>query len=388
MKILCVFGQYQYGKKERGLSTEYFSFIPAFESLGHEIIFFDSWDRNLYDNFINLNSSLIQVVEKNNPDIIFSVQLGYEVWIETWDYIRSNFNCKTVNWCTDDSWKYKEHSKFLAPHFDLMVTTYKEFLPKYRIQNVNAMLSAWGVPIQWITSPKKSNDCKYQVVFVGAAHGDRKKKIEKIEDEGIKVSCFGYGWDTGPIEDHEIPKKFNNSIISLNFANSSGENQIKARIFEATGSGGFLLTEDAKGLSEVFNSNEIIIFDDINNCIENIKYYLGNLEVRDNIAFNGFNKTSGKYTYSNRFKEIFITVQAIEKNHVKNIDFEKIVNEHKNTFFLFFLKSILLKIGYLIYGKEKGKRFARRVVYEFSWRVFGVDTYKSKGIVGRMFYNE
>mgnify|MGYP006425374525 FL=1 len=388
MKILSVFGQYQYGKEERGLSTEYFSFIPALEELGYEIVFFDSWNRTLYNDFIELNNAFINIVEIEKPDIIFTVQLGYEIWLETWDYIRANNKCKTINWCTDDSWKYKEHSKFLAPHFDLMVTTYKEFLPEYKKLKSNAILSTWGVPIQWITSPKKSNDCKYQVVFVGAAHGDRKKKIEKIEDEGIKVSCFGYGWDAGPIEDHEIPKIFNDSIISLNFANSSGENQIKARIFEVTGSGGFLLTEDAKGLSEVFNSNEIIIFDDINNCIEKIKYYLGNLEVRDNIAFNGFNKTSGKYTYSNRFKEIFITVQAIEKNHVKNIDFEKIVDEHKNTFFLNFLKSILLKIGYLIYGKEKGKRFARRVVYEFSWRVFGVDTYKSKGIVGRMFYNE
>jgi len=42
----------------------------------------------------------------------------------------------------------------------------------------------------------------------------------------------------------------------------------------------------------------------------------------------------------------------------------------------------------MIYGEEKGKRFARRVAYEFSWRVLGKDTYKSKGIVGRMFYSE
>jgi len=85
MKILCVFGKYQYGKKERGLSTEYFSFVPALEKLEYEIVFFDSWDRSLYSNFIELNRALIDIVKKENPDIIFSVQLGYEIWLETWD---------------------------------------------------------------------------------------------------------------------------------------------------------------------------------------------------------------------------------------------------------------------------------------------------------------
>jgi len=52
MKILCVFGESQYGNKERGLSTEYFSFIPALKSLGHDVFFFDSWNKDLYNNFV------------------------------------------------------------------------------------------------------------------------------------------------------------------------------------------------------------------------------------------------------------------------------------------------------------------------------------------------
>lgn len=389
MKILCVFGEYQYGRKDRGISTEYFSFIPAFEKLDHEVIFFDSWDRALYSNFIELNESLLEAVEKENPDIIFSVQLGYEIWLETWDYIRANFICKTINWCTDDSWKYKEHSKFLAPHFDLMVTTYEECLPKYKKQNVNVMLSTWAVPIQWIQKPKKAKECKYQVSFVGAAHGDRKSKIKKLKEAGISVSCFGYGWKNGAIDANEIPKIFNDSVISLNFANSSGENQIKARVFEVTGSGGFLLTENAKNLDKVLNDREIVLFNDENDCIEKIKYYLNNLELRDSLAVNSFQKTSKNYTYANKLKDIIGVVRNIEKKKVeRRPGFANAVRKHKRALFLTFSKKTLLMIGYLLYGRNKGKRFARRVVYEFSWRIFGVDTYKSKGIVGRMFYNE
>ena len=388
MKILCVFGKYLYGQEERGISTEYFSFIPAFKTLGYEVAFFDSWNKNLYKNYIELNDALIDTVEIEKPDFIFTVQLGYEIWIETWDYIRSSFNIKTIHWGTDDSWKYKEHTKFLANHFDLMVTTYEEFVSLYIEQKANVHLSGWGVPIQWITTPKKGKECKYNVTFIGAAHGDRKEKVKKLIDEGIDVQCFGYGWNNGPIDSSKIPIIFNDSIISLNFANSTGENQIKARVFEVTGSGGFLMTEDAKNLNKVFTENEIITFTDINDCIKKIKFYLNNLEERDNIVFNGFRKTSDEFTYKKRVENIIKMANISKKVNVHSVDFKKAKALHKENIFMDLIKSILIFCGIIFFGKEKGYRFARRAIYEFSWRFFGKNTYKAKGLVGRMFYNE
>ena len=388
MKVLCVFGKYQYGKRERGLSTEYFSFVPAFESLGIDVVFFDSWDKSLYSNFTELNKSLIKTVKNEKPDIIFSVQLGYEIWLETWDYIRANFNCKTINWCTDDSWKYKEHSKFLAPYFDLMVTTYEEFLPLYYNQGANVVLSGWAVPVQWVRRPKLAKDCKYQVSFVGTAHGDRKNKIEYLTSKGIDVECFGYGWKNGPIEADKIPEIFQNSIISLNFSNSKGENQIKARVFEVTGSGGFLLTENAKNLNKIFEENEISIFEDLDECVYKINYFLQNFDKRDEMVNNSFKKCFNNYTYANRLKEILDFALSLEKKIDGYIDFEFVIKQHKSNIFLKFLKNILIRIGIFLFGKKKGKRFARRLAYEFSWRVFKENTYKAKSMVGRMFYNE
>jgi len=175
----------------------------------------------------------------------------------------------------------------------------------------------------------------------------------------------------------------------LNFANSSGENQIKARVFEVTGSGGFLLTENAKNLDKVLVDNkEISVFTDINNCIEKINYYLDNLELRDELADSGFIKTEKNYTYVNRIKDIIDIIQIIEKENLRPVNFSKVLEKHKKNIFLIFIRGLLLLLGRAIYGKKKGGRFARRVAYEFSWRVFGSNTYKSKGIVGRMFYSE
>ncbi|RXJ79201.1 glycosyltransferase [Arcobacter sp. F2176] len=388
MKILCTFGKYQYGDKGRGINTEYFSFIPAFEKLGYEMVFFDTWDKTLFENFIDLNLALIKKVEEEKPDIIFNVQFLYEIWIETWDYIRFNFDCKTINWCTDDSWKYKEHSKFFATHFDLIVTTYEEFIPLYKKQGANAILSGWGVPVQWVEKPSLSKDCKYEVTFVGAAHGDRKEKIEELKRLGINVKCFGYGWNGGSLKAEDIPKIFNQSIISLNFANSSGENQIKARVFEVTGSGGFLLTENAKNLNNVFNNEEIIIFESLDDALVKIKYYLNNHEKRDEIVQNSFMKSSSHYAYSNRLKDIIDYVTEIDKSNLINVDMNEVIKEHKKSYLLRIIKKVLLFISGKIFDEEKSKRFARRIVYEISWRLFKEKTYKSKSIVSRMFYSE
>jgi spore maturation protein CgeB len=42
----------------------------------------------------------------------------------------------------------------------------------------------------------------------------------------------------------------------------------------------------------------------------------------------------------------------------------------------------------LAFGKERGARAARRVVYELSWRLTGATTYRARGLPGRLFYAE
>ncbi len=85
--------------------------------------------------------------------------------------------------------------------------------------------------------------------------------IARLNEYGIGVSCFGYGWPSGSLAAEKIPQIMRKSIISLNFANSRGQNQIKARTFEVPGAGGFLLTEYAPGLEKFYSiGKEIDVF--------------------------------------------------------------------------------------------------------------------------------
>jgi spore maturation protein CgeB len=101
-----------------------------------------------------------------------------------------------------------------------------------------------------------------------------------------------------------------------------------------------------------------------------------------------YQKVFNSYTYKHVIKNILDEAIKLPKRNIQSVDFEKVLKAHKNSLILILLKNILVFIGKFFYGKEKGKRFARRVVYEFSWRVFKEKTYSSKSIVGRMFYDE
>jgi spore maturation protein CgeB len=389
MKILCVFGAHQYGNPLRGESTESFSFIPALKALGHEVLHFDSWNKAGFQNYIELNQALVQVCNEERPSIIFWVAMTVEIWLETLDYIRASFGIRILHWAPDDSWKFQQHSRLVASHVDLCVTTYPEYLSKYKKVGVLAVESGWGVPEAWRGSCISAIDCKYDVTFVGSAQPARKAMIGALEAFGVRVQCFGYGWPNGPISAEDIPKIYRNSRISLNFSDSTGDNQIKARIFEVTGAGGFLLTQRASSLDKLFViDKEIAVFDTAAQCADSIRQYLADPAGRDALALAGNAKSLKHYSYKARLASVLSAlpphVTKVERN---DKTFDQIAAAHKITIFKGVLRAFLIHIGQLIYGSTRGPRFARRLCFEVSWRLARKETYKASGCVGIMFYD-
>ena len=90
MKILCVFGKHNYGDPRRGEGYEYSNFLPALKALGHEVHFFESWNRDCHSSFSALNRALLDRVQDLRPDLLFCVLMGYEVWLETLHMVRES----------------------------------------------------------------------------------------------------------------------------------------------------------------------------------------------------------------------------------------------------------------------------------------------------------
>lgn len=174
MKILCVFGQHNYGDPKRGVGYEYTNFIPSLQRLGHEIVFFESLNKARYKSFSDLNRQFLKSIEKNKPDLIFCVLMGYELWTETLQIVRETSGAVLVNWATDDSWKYDQFSRFMASQFDLYATTYPAAVNKSKRQGIdNVLLTQWGANADHLQQPIPASACRWDVSFIGMAYGNR-----------------------------------------------------------------------------------------------------------------------------------------------------------------------------------------------------------------------
>ncbi len=392
MKILCVFGKHQYGDPDRGIGIEYAAFIPALRNLGHEVVHFDSWRRSLYPDYAALNRALLEKIELERPRVLLCVQMNYEIWLETLRIIRNRGDVATVCWTTDDSWKYREVSRFIGREYHAMTTSYPNTVPLYKKDGIPyILLTQWAANSYSLQKPLSAAKCRMEVSFVGAVNSNRKKMISALNEKGIFVSCFGHGWPKGSVGADDIPDIMRNSVISLNFSNSKGENQVKARTFEVPGAGGFLLTQYAPGLENFYlPGKEIDLYDDINSLVEKIRYYLAEHEKRDKIALAGFERTSREHTYEMRLKGVIdFTVRAGNEIPVSPetscTDFDEAVLTHDCSPALKLLRSMLVFPSSLIWGKVRGPRAARRLIFELSWRFLGHRTFTASGLPGRMF---
>jgi spore maturation protein CgeB len=297
----------------------------------------------------------------------------------------------------------------VAPVFHAFTTTYPAVLAHYQRDGINhVMLTQWAASSANLRPPIPAAKCKYPVTFVGTAHGKRKNWIADLNQQGIKVDCFGYGWERGSISAAEIPDIIQNSVISLNFANGAFAwnglrpgtiNQIKARTFEVPGAGGFLLTESAEGLDRYYRpDHEVVVFSNLEELASKIRYYQDHQELRDTIARAGYDRTCAEHTYDKRLSKVidyaidmasqyYSQLGRIPSHQIDWLAFERVQQSHKMGWELRTLRNINTRLCSLIWGKKRGVRAARRLVFEFSWRLAGKQTYSASGWPGRMYYD-
>ncbi|MFC1798606.1 glycosyltransferase [Thermodesulfobacteriota bacterium] len=398
MKVLCVLGKYQYGDASRGIGTEYAAFLRAIERLGHNVMHFDSWDRSCFSDFKELNQALLDTVERERPDVMLAVQMHYEIWLETLEIIKHRGDVATICWTTDDSWKYHEFSRFVGNYYHGITTTYPNVVPQYIRDGIpNVLLTQWAASADSMQEPIPAHSCRYQISFVGANHGDRSARIAKLQSARLDISCFGHGWPKGSVDSSEIPNIMRNSVISINFANSRGGfNQIKARNFEVPGAGGFLLAEQAEGLRDYYtDGKEIVVFENMDDLIRKARYYLTHPAERDAIAMAGNQRTLKEHTYDQRMKDVLDFAVASHDRWIKSgphktatYSIDGAIEKHRTTFFLKIAKVVFMIPCCLIWGRKRGIRAARRILFELSWRFTGKTTYTASGWPGRLFYKE
>ncbi|MFN0303984.1 MAG: glycosyltransferase [Burkholderiales bacterium] len=403
MKILFVAGRHLYGDPRRGDGYEFANMLPALRAMGHSVAHFESFDRHAHTDFAALNAAFLESVERERPDIVFCVLTGYEIWTESLDLVRATRSATLVTWGADDSWKYDQFSRYIMPHVDCYATTSAAAYARAQVDGFNqCVLSQWAAADELLVPPRPASECRYKVSFVGAAYGNRRSWVRALEHRGIHVDCFGHGWPNGPIPGDEMRTVVRDSIVTLNFGDSGlhwrgvmpyRSRQIKARVFEVPGAGGFLLTESADGLNRHYQiGEEVVTFESQVELIDRVQYFLSHPDERDRIARAGHARTRAEHTYAHRLALLLDEALAL-RAHRPPVDgpiatITELAAQHRLTPALQALRWLVTMPFRAIWGKERGARAARRLLHELSWRIVGATTYQAIGWPGRLFYRE
>lgn len=334
LKILANMSRYDYGIKSRGNSFEYDTFYSLFKRLGYSVELFD----------YTQNKSIEKKLKKQNYDLIFTFPMRFEQSNETLQSLQYKYTgAISLAWMADDKWRFDNYSKYIAHLFDFVVTTDPNAIKKYKsIGYKNVLLSQWGFDKKLHKKLKLKK--KYDVSFLGGKSAWREYIYKILKSEGIQVKFFGTGWPNGRLTVEETVRLYNQSKIVLNLSNSvkldpsfllftktptwqgslkktlaetfpgltdsllskKRAEDIKARFFEVTATGAFLLSYPVDHLDKYFCLNkEIAIYEDVEDLISKIKYYLKHSSERKTIAEAGYLRTQKDHSYEKRFKKIF-----------------------------------------------------------------------------------
>jgi spore maturation protein CgeB len=350
IKVLFIGLKHDYGYPHRGYSYEYVNFYDTLlhmENVSVTLFPFDEIMREVGGKA--MNRRLLEIVSTLNPDICFFMLFTDEIKKETLATMKKQNKTVTVNWFTDDHWRFTEYSQYWAPLFHWSVTTDSESIDKYRrIGYHNVILSQWGA--NHFLYKHYDTPFEYDVTFTGQAHSNRKNIINILKNSGINVDCWGSGWPNGRLSQEEMIMLFSKSRINLNlsegtvvlnakqlgkiFLNRRADNtyalkspceisnriktmltpsrtQIKGRNFEISASGGFLLTQHADKIEKYFvPGKEIEVFASTKELSDKIRYYLSHDLEREKIRLAGYERTLREHTLEKRLNDIFKKIIA------------------------------------------------------------------------------
>lgn len=364
MLILYTGMKYDYGKREQGYSFEHYNFYDSLRNMGHDILYFDFMTLMQDHSKEWMNRRLCEIAKTEKPQLMFTALFTDELERSVLREISENTETTTLNWFCDDHWRFDNYTRYWAPCFNWVVTTAKSALPKYQRFGIrNVIKSQWAA--NHFLYRKLDLPVKYDVTFVGQPHGNRREIIDALRNAGHSVKVWGSGWESGRLSQTEMIEVFNESRINLNISNASvpipfspsdrkvrrfaGEacdvipfgskikamgkwglsklskvklgtedpsqdgrdgkqysEQIKGRNFEVPGCGGFMLTGRADNLEDYYEvGKEVVCFDDSNDLVDKVAYYLTHDKERMAVAQAGYQRTLRQHTYVHRFSEIF-----------------------------------------------------------------------------------
>ena len=204
--------------------------------------------------------------------------------------------------------------------FDLLLTSFPHYVERFRTLGVASEYFRIGFDAR-ILEDLGDDSPRHEVVFVGALNRLRHRRGSTTFDRAARrlpLELWGYdlrGWPPwsrlrrryrGQAWGLDMYRLLHGARISLNRHIAEAEGHANnMRLYEATGVGSLLLTDEGSNLSELFQpGREVVTYADVDELVEKARHYLAHEDERRAIAAAGQSRTLRDHTYEVRMREL------------------------------------------------------------------------------------
>lgn len=204
--------------------------------------------------------------------------------------------------------------------FDLLLTSFPHYVERFRALGVASEYLRIGFDAR-ILEDLSDPSATRELVFVGALNRLRHRRGNGIFNRAarrVPIEFWGYGlrgwppWSAlrrgyrGEAWGLDMYRLLREARISLNRHITEAEGHANnMRLYEATGVGSFLLTDEGANLAELFvPGREVVTYAGVNDLVEKARHYLRHEEERRAIAAAGQARTLREHTYEVRMGEL------------------------------------------------------------------------------------
>ncbi|WP_435127667.1 CgeB family protein [Halobaculum sp. D14] len=161
---------------------------------------------------------------------------------------------------------------------------------------------------------------RHPVTFVGSLSSNHEARIELLErlatEVPLKVWAPGVDHlsEESPLRDCYQGQAWGRDMFEIlarsdvvvnNHIGVAGPYAANLRLYETTGVGSFLVTDDKRNLDDIFEpGTEVATYDSVSDCVDTIQYYLEHDAERAAIADAGQQRTLSEHTYSERADQL------------------------------------------------------------------------------------
>lgn len=203
--------------------------------------------------------------------------------------------------------------------FDLILTSFPHYVERFKSMGIASEYLKIGFDNRILKKIGKQPK-KHEVVFIGSLSPHHKEGtiiLERVAEK-IPISIWGQGIQFTS-KKSPIRKRFQGSAWGLDMYKILSQSRIvinrhiqasdgyanNMRLYESTGMGSLLITDDKKNISDLFVvGKEIITYKNTSDLIKKLMYFMKNKNEASKIAKKGQMRTLKEHTYQKRMMEL------------------------------------------------------------------------------------